>query len=150
MQKNCQLSIESIRTDERALAQLECEKIRNVFLRREQQTTDDLMQLEKLHAQRVNDLESQLDNVKNQLVVAADRHRASLTASQQEVVKANAAVSDANKRYHALSLEQAEHVAARSSAIKDAETAAANAALCREQLNKVRAPRRTSYFYYVS
>lgn len=56
-QKKCELDIESARTEERKLAAVEVEKVRQAFIQREKQTAKDLVELEKLHAKRVDQLE---------------------------------------------------------------------------------------------
>lgn len=56
-QKKCELDIETARSEERKLAAIEVEKVRQSFIQREQQTAKDLIDLEKLHAKRVDQLQ---------------------------------------------------------------------------------------------
>jgi hypothetical protein len=59
MQKKCTKDIETIRTDERKKATMEIERIRVAYSTREKQTSDDLMELEKCHNNRILRLEKQ-------------------------------------------------------------------------------------------
>jgi len=82
LQKECQKEVEIVRTEERRLATAEMENIRSAFLAREHQTSEDLIQLEKLHAVRVSQLEQQVHALKAQNSTATEKlERASRVAS---------------------------------------------------------------------
>jgi DNA repair exonuclease SbcCD ATPase subunit len=66
MQKECQREIEKVRTEERRIAAMEIENVRHAFRNREHQTSEDLIQLEKLHGVRVKQLEQQVATLKAQ------------------------------------------------------------------------------------
>jgi hypothetical protein len=65
LQKKCQRDIESVRSEERTLAAQEMESLRTAFLQRERQTAQDLIELEKLHAKRVQQLDFQYTQEKS-------------------------------------------------------------------------------------
>lgn len=60
MQKRCQHEIEVVRTEERRVAAVELANQRAAYVKREHATSEDLLQLEKLHNTRVSQLEQQL------------------------------------------------------------------------------------------
>lgn len=64
MQKRCQRDIEAVRSEERKLASSELTSLRSAFTQREHSTSEDLVQLERLHATRVNQLEQQVSVLK--------------------------------------------------------------------------------------
>lgn len=64
LQKKCQRDIESVRSEERTLAAQEMDSLRSAFLQRERQTSQDLIELEKLHAKRVQQLDFQYQQEK--------------------------------------------------------------------------------------
>jgi hypothetical protein len=66
MQQKCQQEVETVRSEEKKKLLLEVEKVRNIFVQREKETTEDLIQLENLHATRVNQLENQILSLKKE------------------------------------------------------------------------------------
>jgi myosin heavy subunit len=86
LQKKCQRDIESVRSEERTLAAQEIESLRGAFLQRERQTTQDLIELEKLHAKRVQQLEFQYQQEK--------------TANEQLKQRLNDLLLDQDRRHH--------------------------------------------------
>ena len=52
LSKQCSKDIQNARADERRLANKEIDSVRTFFLEREEQTTEDLSELEKLHTGR--------------------------------------------------------------------------------------------------
>lgn len=86
LQKKCQRDIESVRSEERTLAAQEIESLRGAFLQRERQTTQDLIELEKLHAKRVQQLEFQYQQEK--------------TANEQLKQRLNDLLLESDRRHH--------------------------------------------------
>lgn len=86
LQKKCQRDIESVRSEERTLAAQEIESLRGAFLQRERQTTQDLIELEKLHAKRVQQLEFQYQQEK--------------TANEQLKQRLNDLLLEQDRRHH--------------------------------------------------
>lgn len=97
IQKKCQKEIEAVRSEERRLAAVEIENVRSAFSSREHQTAEDLIQLEKLHAIRVAQLEKQLAAVKAQQQATEEK----LMVASQAAVKGNASA-----QRHAEDLQQ--------------------------------------------
>ena len=67
VQKQCAKDIESVRSDERRAAAREVENVRRVFLDREKQTSEDLLELEKLHNERIAGFESKIASLQRKL-----------------------------------------------------------------------------------
>jgi hypothetical protein len=59
IEKKCREDIEAVRQEERKKSAQEIQKIKDIFLLREKETTEDLMSLEELHASHVEKLVSQ-------------------------------------------------------------------------------------------
>lgn len=49
------LDVQAVRTEEKRAAAKEIESLRNYYTEREKQTSDDLLEIEKLHADRYRD-----------------------------------------------------------------------------------------------
>ena len=92
MQKKCQQDIETIRTDERKRALQEVEKVKQIYIDRERQTTEDLNQLEKLHMNRVKKLETMLENSNNSLAIC----NAKVTELEGVITKKDKAIKSIN------------------------------------------------------
>lgn len=58
IEKKCREDIEGVRQEERRKSAQEIQKIKDIFLLREKETTEDLMSLEELHASHVEKLVS--------------------------------------------------------------------------------------------
>ena len=94
VQKQCQKEVEMVRTEERKLASIEIANLRQAFLSREHQTSEDVIQLEKLHSLRVAQLENQLTSMKALYKSTEEKLNQATKQLQTGTVEANKSIHD--------------------------------------------------------
>lgn len=137
LQKKCQRDIEAVRTEERTLAAQEIQNLRSAFMHREHQTAEDLIELEKLHAKRIQQLEHQYQSEKqcNEEL----KHRLNDMLLEQERARQDAfhKSDHALRKTHEVTL-QADHWKREVKTLQDSLTESkANENQLREQLRQV-------------
>eukprot|EP01039_Chlorochromonas_danica_P008260 gene8260-9109_t len=140
--KNAQREQEALRAEERKLAAAEIENIRKAFQSRERQTASDLVELEKLHGARVQQLEDEV--VKERQRLAQCREELATTKLHVERIKQDAQYfsTECNKKIGDKILEKDQLQRELQSSLKVIDELLLAEKTMKEQLHQVKAEAR--------